>query len=92
MGAMKSLIAAVIVVVITLGVQTRLAESQACTSQLTNLNVCAPYVVPGSTNPNPSAECCSALQSVNHDCLCNTLRVAARLPSHCNLQPLNCGN
>lgn len=61
-----------------------------CSSSLSTLNVCAPYVVPGASS-NPSSECCGALQAVTHDCLCSTLRIASRIPVQCNLPPLNCG-
>ncbi|XP_002510828.2 protein MEN-8 [Ricinus communis] len=92
MAAPKFLQAALLLLIIAVAVQTQEAQSQTCPSQLNSLNVCAPFVVPGATNTNPNAECCSALQSVEHDCLCNTLRIAARLPSQCNLAPVNCGN
>ncbi|GAV72489.1 LTP_2 domain-containing protein [Cephalotus follicularis] len=86
-------VALLLLLLIALAVQTHMAQAQtSCTSELSNLNVCAPFVVPGATNTNPSADCCGALQSVQHDCLCNTLRIAARLPSQCNLPPLSCGN
>uniref|UniRef100_A0A2C9VQZ3 Bifunctional inhibitor/plant lipid transfer protein/seed storage helical domain-containing protein n=1 Tax=Manihot esculenta TaxID=3983 RepID=A0A2C9VQZ3_MANES len=52
---------------------------------------CSPFVVPGPHN-GPSTNCCNALQSVHSDCLCNTLAIAARLSSQCNLPPLNCAN
>ncbi|KAK9672662.1 hypothetical protein RND81_12G115400 [Saponaria officinalis] len=68
------------------------AQANECATQLGNLNVCAPFVVPGAANTSPSQECCAALSSVNHDCMCNTLRVANRLPSSCNLPALHCGN
>ncbi|XP_057950574.1 protein MEN-8-like [Malania oleifera] len=67
------------------------AQLQACANELTALNVCAPFVVPGAPNTVPSAECCGALQGVERDCICNTLRIASRLPSACNLQPVSCG-
>ncbi|KAI7731940.1 hypothetical protein M8C21_008952 [Ambrosia artemisiifolia] len=66
-------------------------HGQACPNQLGNLNVCTPFVVPGSTNVVPSSECCSALQSVDRDCLCNTIRIATSLPTQCNF-PVTCGN
>ncbi|KAJ9164155.1 hypothetical protein P3X46_023762 [Hevea brasiliensis] len=97
MAARNSLIslscsqAALLLLLIALGAQTYLGESQGCSSQLNTLNVCAPFVLPGSQN-NPSSDCCNALQSVNNDCLCNTLAIAARLPSQCHLPPLNCAN
>ncbi|KAJ7975670.1 stamen-specific protein FIL1-like [Quillaja saponaria] len=82
--------AVLLLLVVALGMETKIAEAQSCSTQLTNLNVCAPFVVPGATNTNPSTDCCGALEAVHHDCLCNTLRVASRLPSQCNLPPLTC--
>lgn len=84
--------AAVLVLVIALMVQSQSsrAQSQSCSSELSSLNVCAPFVVPGNS-ANPSTECCGALQGVQHDCLCSTLRIASQLPSRCNLSPTSCG-
>nr|XP_043633765.1 stamen-specific protein FIL1-like [Erigeron canadensis] len=66
-------------------------HGQTCPNQLGNLNVCAPFVLPGSTNNStPNSECCSALQTVDLDCLCNTIRIASLLPAQCNL-PVTCG-
>ncbi|KAL1816416.1 stamen-specific protein FIL1 [Daucus carota subsp. sativus] len=65
------------------------AQGPNCSGTLSSLNTCAPFVVPGANN-SPSPECCSALQSVDHDCYCNTLRIAAQIPTHCNLPPLSC--
>ncbi|XP_012090746.2 protein 108 [Jatropha curcas] len=90
MAALNKFLVSLLILVIAVAMQSQQAHSQSCPAQLNNLNVCAQYVVPGSTNTNPSAECCNALQSVQHDCLCNTLRVTARLPSQCNLPPLSC--
>ncbi|KMS99032.1 hypothetical protein BVRB_3g066380 [Beta vulgaris subsp. vulgaris] len=85
--------ATLVILVIALVVQFKGSVAQnTCPTQLGNLNVCAPYVVPGTANTIPSSDCCGALQAVEHECLCNTLRVASRLPSSCNLPPLNCGN
>ncbi|CAK7337216.1 unnamed protein product [Dovyalis caffra] len=94
MESLKSLSssAALLLLLIALAVQTQLAHSQQCTSQLSSLNVCAPFVVPGATNTSPNSECCNALEAVQHDCLCSTLQIASRLPSKCNLSPLTCGN
>ncbi|CAH1438965.1 unnamed protein product [Lactuca virosa] len=64
---------------------------QTCPNQLANLNVCAPFVVPGSTDLMPNSDCCGAIQSIDRDCLCNTIQVATRLPTQCNL-PVTCGN
>ncbi|KAJ4827223.1 hypothetical protein Tsubulata_034564, partial [Turnera subulata] len=82
--------AVLLLLVIALGVQTQLGHSQDCSAQLSSLNVCAPYVLPGVVTPNPSSDCCNALQTVQHDCLCNTLRIAARLPTQCSLPALTC--
>lgn len=78
--------------VVALAAQAQTAQAQSCTAELNNLNVCAPYVVPGATNAMPNADCCGALRGVHHDCLCSTLRIASQLPSQCNLPPLTCGN
>ncbi|CAN0902709.1 Protein MEN-8 [Linum grandiflorum] len=59
-----------------------------CPVQLSNLNVCAPFVVPGAAAP--STECCSAIKSVQTDCLCSTLQITARLPSLCSLPTIAC--
>jgi len=67
------------------------AQRNACTTELSNLNVCAPFVVPGASNTRPSATCCNALQAVDRGCLCNTLRIASQLPSQCRLPTLTCG-
>ncbi|KAK9060899.1 hypothetical protein SSX86_018079 [Deinandra increscens subsp. villosa] len=68
------------------------AHGQACPNQLGNLNVCAPFVVPGtSTEVVPSSDCCLALQAVDHDCLCSTIRIATTLPTQCNF-PVSCGD
>ena len=83
-GLLAFLVAAVLIMA---AAQT--AEAQVCTSQLNNLNVCAPFVVPGSSN-QPSSDCCAALQAVDHDCICSTLRIASRLPSLCNVPALSC--
>ncbi|XAR65876.1 hypothetical protein NMG60_11011868 [Bertholletia excelsa] len=71
-------------------VATHSAQAQTCPTQLGNLNVCAPFVLPGAPATSPSTECCSALHAVEQDCLCNTLRIASRLPTLCNLPPLSC--
>ncbi|XWS50580.1 hypothetical protein CRYUN_Cryun12cG0098900 [Craigia yunnanensis] len=96
MAVLKSLVflssqaAALLLLLAVAAVQTQTAKAQSCTNELTNLNVCAPFVVPGATETNPSSDCCGAIRSVQHDCLCSTLRIASRLPSQCNLPPLNC--
>ncbi|XP_057527761.1 protein MEN-8-like [Amaranthus tricolor] len=83
-----------VVLVIALGMQIKGSMAQAqstCANQLGSLNVCAPFVLPGTQNSAPSAECCGALQAVEHGCLCNTFRVASELPSACKLPALSCG-
>lgn len=98
MAAIKSLVslsfqaqAALLLLLVALAAQAQMSLSQSCSAQLSNLNICAPFVVPGAANTNPSTECCGALQSVQQDCLCNTLRIASRLPSQCNLPAHSCG-
>ncbi|XP_015877997.3 protein MEN-8 [Ziziphus jujuba] len=82
--------AALLLLLVALMVQTQSgAQRRSCSSELSNLNVCAPFVVPGN-NGNPSSECCGALQSVEHDCLCSTLRIASQLPSRCNIPSASC--
>ncbi|XP_022774238.1 protein MEN-8-like [Durio zibethinus] len=98
MAVLKSLVflssqaAALLLLLAVAAVQTQMATAQSCSNDLTKLNVCAPYVVPGATETNPGSDCCGAIQSMQHDCLCSTLRIASQLPSLCNLPPLNCGN
>ncbi|RHN81866.1 putative bifunctional inhibitor/plant lipid transfer protein/seed storage helical [Medicago truncatula] len=91
--SMRCQVALVLVLVVALGTKMEMGEAQTtCPTQLSNLNVCAPFVVPGSPNTNPSPDCCTALQSTNPDCLCNTLRIASQLTSQCNLPSFGCGN
>ncbi|CAL1405027.1 unnamed protein product [Linum trigynum] len=75
-------------IVVALAVVVVVQAQQACPVQLSNLNVCAPFVLPGAAAP--SSECCSALQSVQQDCMCSTLQITARLPSLCKLPPIGC--
>ncbi|MBA0718964.1 hypothetical protein Golax_006675 [Gossypium laxum] len=83
--------AVLLLLLVVASVQTRTSKAQlSCSNQLINLNVCAPFMVPGATETQPSSLCCGALQAVQHDCLCSTLRIAAQLPSQCNLPPLYC--
>ncbi|KAL1550773.1 stamen-specific protein FIL1-like [Salvia divinorum] len=81
------------VVVLVVGVMSgSWAQPQStCSSALSTLNVCTPFVVPGAVG-NPSSDCCGALQSIDRDCLCSTLRVASRIPAQCNLPPFTCRN
>ncbi|KAM7494517.1 hypothetical protein LguiB_029126 [Lonicera macranthoides] len=84
----------VIIGLIVVQSQVGLAQGQgggqSCSADLGNLNLCAPYVVPGATNTSPSQDCCAALQGVDQGCICSTLRVVAQLPSLCNLPALTC--
>ncbi|KAL5727669.1 Guanine nucleotide-binding protein alpha-3 subunit [Ranunculus cassubicifolius] len=82
---------ALVLIITAMAVQTMKVSSQECSAQLTTLNTCAPFVVPGANGATPSSDCCNALQGVNHDCLCNTLRIAAQIPAACNLPALTCG-
>ncbi|MCL7025759.1 hypothetical protein MKW94_016398 [Papaver nudicaule] len=84
--------AALFLVLMTLGAEIKSVQSQSCLQDITNLNVCAPFVLPGQGVASPSSECCSALQRVDQGCICNTLRIAARIPSACSLPALTCGN
>ncbi|KAL3365701.1 hypothetical protein AABB24_010705, partial [Solanum stoloniferum] len=95
MADLKSVLSLVLLsILITVLLQSQVIESQGepqtCLASLGNLNVCSPFVFPGTSNTTPSTECCAALQSLDHECICNTVRVAARLPSHCNLSPVSC--
>ncbi|XP_021892231.1 protein MEN-8 [Carica papaya] len=85
--------AAVVLFVVALLAETKMGEAQTCSTQLNNLNVCLPYVMAaGGTSTSPSTECCSALQAVQHDCICNTIRISSSLPGLCNLPALTCPN
>ncbi|EOA14892.1 hypothetical protein CARUB_v10028221mg [Capsella rubella] len=87
----KSIIMKVAVMVIMLVVvATTVVNGQSCNTQLSGLNVCGEFVVPGADSRNPSAECCNALEAVPNECLCNTFRIASRLPSRCNIPTLSC--
>ncbi|KAG5600539.1 hypothetical protein H5410_031909 [Solanum commersonii] len=83
-------------ILITALMQSQVIESQGqpqtCLASLGNLNVCSPFVLPGTSNMTPSTECCASLQSLDHKCICNTVRVVARLPSRCNLSPVSCSH
>lgn len=95
MAAIKSLVSLIsraTLLFALVGLVVVQTEAQTCTSQLGNINVCAPFVLPGAANTNPSPECCTALQAVDHDCLCSTIRIASRLPSQCHLPPLSSCN
>jgi hypothetical protein len=70
------------------------AEAQAqggggqCLPQLNGLLACRAYLVPGA--PDPSADCCSALSAVSHECACSTMGIINSLPGRCNLAQVNC--
>nr|GLL28150.1 stamen-specific protein FIL1-like [Ipomoea trifida] len=81
---------AVMMAATTLEFPTANSQVDSCSASLGNLNVCAPFVMPGAVTTAPSADCCSILQSIDHDCICNTLRVAARIPSQCNIPSITC--
>ncbi|ESQ43311.1 hypothetical protein EUTSA_v10015124mg [Eutrema salsugineum] len=80
---MKVAVMVVLVLVVTV-------DGQSCNVHLGGLNVCGEFVVPGADKTNPSAECCNALEAVPSECLCNTLRIASRLPTRCNIPTLSC--
>ncbi|MCL7025760.1 hypothetical protein MKW94_016399 [Papaver nudicaule] len=84
--------AALFLILVTLGAEIKSVQSQTCMQDITNLNVCAQFVLPGQGVALPSTECCSALQRVDPSCICNTLRIAARIPRACSLPALTCGN
>ncbi|OVA14153.1 Bifunctional inhibitor/plant lipid transfer protein/seed storage helical domain [Macleaya cordata] len=83
--------AALLLILMALSAEIKTVRSQSCVGQLSNLNTCAPFVVPGQS-AIPSAECCSALQEVDQGCLCSTLQIAARMPVACRLPAITCGN
>lgn len=92
MSALKSLVslssqAALLFLLTALAMQTKTAEAQNCPG-LNNLTSCQAFLLPGAANPTTA--CCNALQGVQHDCVCNALRIAQSLPTKCNLPPLTC--
>ncbi|KHN31527.1 Stamen-specific protein FIL1 [Glycine soja] len=89
-AATKSLLSLILLLVVSHETQMAMTQSSTCSSQLSDLNVCAPFVVPG-VNTNPNATCCNALQAVDRDCLCNTIRIASQLASQCQIPSLGCG-
>ncbi|CAN1158886.1 Protein MEN-8 [Linum perenne] len=80
-------VAAMVLIVVAIAAAVE-AQTPGCPVQLSNLNVCAPFVLPGAAAP--STECCSAIKSVQTDCLCSTLQITARLPSLCSLPSIAC--
>ncbi|ESQ40659.1 hypothetical protein EUTSA_v10015126mg [Eutrema salsugineum] len=93
MESLKSFAAILIVMFLTMGALEigPKVQAQECRDSLTNMQVCAPLVLPGAVNPAPNSNCCTALQSTNKDCLCNALRAATTLTSLCNLPSFDCG-
>ncbi|XP_042512865.1 protein MEN-8-like [Macadamia integrifolia] len=87
MAALKFILSLLLVALAT---QVQMGLSQNCANELNSLNVCAPFVVPGSSNPNPSTECCNAMRDVDQTCYCNTMRIISRLPTQCNMPSLTC--
>lgn len=59
-----------------------------CLPQLNRLLACRAYLVPGA--PDPSADCCSALSAVSHECACSTMGIINSLPDRCHLAQVNC--
>lgn len=88
MVSLNSLAAILVVMFLATGPMVR---AQHCRDELSNVQVCAPLLLPGAVNPAPNSNCCSALQSTNKDCLCNALRAATTLTSLCNLPSFDCG-
>ncbi|WOG96976.1 hypothetical protein DCAR_0416315 [Daucus carota subsp. sativus] len=88
----RRMVLVVVIIAIFLQISDHQVQAQGgnCSSTMSNLNVCAPFVLPGATNMNPSADCCAVVQSIEHDCYCSTLQIAAQIPTHCNLPPLSC--
>ncbi|CAN7066355.1 unnamed protein product [Brassica rapa subsp. trilocularis] len=79
-----------VVVMVAVVLVATVVDGQSCNTHLSGLNVCGEFVVPGADTTNPSAECCNALEAVPSDCICNTFRIASRLPTRCNIPTLSC--
>jgi len=88
MVSLKSLAAILVAMFLATG-PTVLAQQ--CRDELSNVQVCAPLLLPGAVNPAANSNCCAALQATNKDCLCNALRAATTLTSLCNLPSFDCG-
>ncbi|CAM8900565.1 unnamed protein product [Rhodiola kirilowii] len=86
----KTAIMFLLLVAFCLGQQAQAQDTTTCSSQLSTLSVCSPFLAPNAGNP--STECCGALRAVPRDCVCSTLRISARLPTSCSLPPLDCDN
>ncbi|KAI3957227.1 hypothetical protein MKW98_012102 [Papaver atlanticum] len=85
--------AALFLIPMTFGAEIKSVRSQSCLQDITNLNACASFFLPGQADALPTAECCSAVQQVDQNCICNTVRIIARLPSACHLPEFfSCGN
>ena len=87
-------LAALWVLLVLLLLGTRAAEAQGtCGVQLSGLAPCARYSVPpapGQALPMPAPECCSALESVSHDCACGAIDIINSLPAKCGLPRVTC--
>nr|Q40227.2 RecName: Full=Protein LIM3; Flags: Precursor [Lilium longiflorum] len=88
MAAVKFLVCSVLLVV--LATQSEIGLAQNCSAAIGGLMSCGPYVLPGN-QLTPSTQCCSAIQAVNHGCLCETINIISSLPGHCSLPPVSCG-
>ena len=70
--SLRSHVAVMSLLVVALGTEKEMAKAQStCSNQLSELNVCAPFVVSGASNTKPNGGCCGALEAVDPDCLCN---------------------
>lgn len=78
------------ILMVTLVMQSRLVFSQNCSANLGALTTCAAYVLPGGPQGPPSAECCGALRAVDRTCLCSTVDIINRIPRDCNLPVVTC--
>ncbi|CAN8256974.1 unnamed protein product [Cochlearia groenlandica] len=90
--SLKSLASILIVMVLAMSALETgpMVRAQQCNVSLSNMQACAPLVLPGAVNPKPNSDCCVALQSTNKDCLCNALRAATTLTSLCNIPSFDC--
>ncbi|KAK8936117.1 hypothetical protein KSP39_PZI013250 [Platanthera zijinensis] len=81
-----------LVIITTLTALPPPAAAQSCSSSLSQLSVCTPFVVPGvgGTAQPPNADCCAALKGVVAGCACSTLNIISRLPTSCGLPPVSC--
>jgi hypothetical protein len=88
----RALLAACLVLLVLGGGPSSSVQAQGggglCLPQLNGLLACRAYLVPGA--PDPSADCCSALSAVSHECACSTMGIINSLPGRCNLAQVNC--